>query len=134
MAGCRSNDWQEEPLEQHRLLRQHEGQAEQHPSRILQTLKASLPWSVVLKGGGPEVEGAEPGLCWELKQEPAVAVAHLVDQVAAALRFVALGVDEGMDKDGDEVVDGHIEPETCGEACCSRREAAAGDRGAGSAS
>ena len=89
---------------------------------------------MVVEGGGPEVVGAEPGLCWEPKQEPAVAVGHPVDQVAADVRFVAPGVDVGTDKDENEVVDEHIGPETYEEACCNRHVAAVADRVRGSAS
>ena len=88
---------------------------------------------MVVEGGGPEVVGAELGLCWQPKQEPAVAVAHPVDQVAAAVRFVAQGVDVAVGEGTDRVVDEHIGPGTCGEACCNRREAVAADRGVGSA-
>lgn len=131
MAGYRSTGWQLKALEQHRLLRLQTGQ---HSSRILQTLRVSLPWPAVVAGGGLEAEGAELDLCWEPKQEPAVMVAHPVDQVVAAVRFVAQGVDVAVGEGTDRVVDEHIAPETCGEACCNRRGATAVDRGVGSAS
>ena len=131
MAGYRSTGWQLKALEQHRLLRL---QNARHPSRTLQTLKASLLCPVMGEGGELEVEGAGFGLCWEPKQEPAVVVARPVDQLAAAVQFAARGMHEGMDKDGVGVVDEHIGLETCGVACYSRREVAAADREVGPAS